>query len=317
MTRRSHAPAIAGAVVLLFLLSLGTRGGPIGPTSTVSSALTVGGHGSLGGGIGTFAQERPLSGPVNTVVATIHVPGGPTSLGATFDPSNGYVYFGSKGTNLTAIDGATNKISLQLHLGRYASPATPNYVGGSVNDLYVPVISTDPPPDNVTVVSGASDTIVKYLSTGGTSYPTTGVYDPSNGYLYVPAMGATLTSHVTVIDTATNSVVTTIPVGGFPSTPAFDAADGDIYVPNTYSSNNLSIIDSTTDKVVASLPIEFPASGTIAQEDHLTESPVYDPVTQSIFQPNTGNATLSEIQGTGFVRNITVGAGPRPPRSTR
>lgn len=168
------------------------------------------------------------------MVDTINVTGGPTSLGATFDPASGYIYFGSNGTNLTAIDGASNTITVQLYIGPYASPATPNYVGGSVNDIYAPVISTDPPPDNVTVVSGTTNLILKYLSTGGTSYPTTGVYDPVNGYLYIPAMGATLKSHVTVIDTGTNTLVGTIPVGAFPSTPAYDPADGDLYVPNTY-----------------------------------------------------------------------------------
>jgi len=264
-------------------------------------------------GFHVFGDARPLTGTANTLIDTINVPGGPTSLSATFDPTNGYVYFGSNGTNLTAVNGATNGIVAQIFLGPYASPATPNYVGGTVNDVYAPVISTDPPPDNVSVISGATNLVVKYLSTGGNSYPTTGVYDSANGYLYVPAMGTGLKSHVTVIDTATNLVVATIPVGGFPSTPAYDPADGDIYVPNTYSSNNLTIISAATDTGVGSIPITFPASGVIAQEDHLTESPVYDPVTQAVYQPNTGNVTLTEIKGTTFIRNYTVGAGPQTP----
>ncbi len=289
---------VALAVVLLFVLSsmaLGTAGRPT--ASLGRSAVGV----------------QAVTNATDTLIATIDVAGGPTSLSAIFDPTNGYVYFGSNGTNLTAINGATNSVSEQIFLGPYASPATPNYVGGTVNDLYVPVISTDPPPDNVTVISGSTNLVVKYLSTGHLSYPTTGVFDPSNGYLYVPATGATLESHVTVINTATNTVVTTIPVGAFPNTPAYDPADGDIYVPNTYSSNNLSIIDASTNKVVGSIPITFPESSTITQEDLLTESPVYDPITQAVYQPDTGNATLTEIRGTTFVRNYTVGAGPQTP----
>ena len=242
-------------------------------------------------------------------------PGDPRASPPPLTRRTGDVYFESNGTNLTGINGASNRVAYQTYLGPYANSnsATPNYVGGSVNDLYVPVVSTDPPPDNVTVISGSTGLVLKYLSTGHNSYPTTGVFDPANGYLYVPAMGATVQSHVTVINTATNTVVATIPVGGFPSTPAYDPSDSDIYVPNTFSSNNLSIIDAATNKVVGSIPITFPANGAIAVEDFLTESPVYDPVTQAIYQPDTGNVTLTEIKGTAFVKNFTVGPGPQTP----
>jgi YVTN family beta-propeller protein len=320
---RHRSPWAAGArllpvaIVLLFLLSVSVldcaSGGPRAAASDRATSVAARLPGPAFAGARQVAAAGPLSGGANTVIASINIAGGPTSLGATFDPTNGYVYLGSNGTNLTVIDGATNAVTGQVYLGPYANPATPNYVGGAVNDLYVPVISTDPPPDNVTVVSGSTDLIVKYLSTGLNSYPTTGVFDPANGYLYVPGTGATDASNVTVINTADNTVVATIPVGGFPSTPAYDPADGDIYVPNTYDSNNLSIIDAATNTVVGSIPISFPSSGTIAIEDLLTESPVYDPVTHAIYQPDTGNATLTEIQGTSFVRNITVGAGPQTP----
>ena len=289
---------LSSAIVVLFVLSAVSQASSLRAPSSPGLASV---------------ELHSFTNTTNTLVATVDVPGGPTSLSATFDPTNGYVYFGSNGTNLTAINGATNQVTDQLYLGPYASPATPNYVGGTVNDLYAPVISTDPPPDNVTVVSGATNHVVKYLSTGHNSYPVTGVLDPANGYLYVPAMGATLQSHVTVIDTATNTVVATIPVGAFPTTPAYDPTSGDIYVPNTFSSNNLSVIDAATNKVVASIPITFPTSGTIAVEDFLSESPVYDPVTQAIYQPDTGNVTLTEIKGTAFVKNFTVGPGPQTP----
>jgi len=294
----SRATLLVTSVVLLFLLS------------SLGSGTTARSHSSPGL---LPADLTALTNSTNTLIATINVPGGPTSLSATFDPTDGYVYFGSNGTNLTGINGATNSIGIQLYLGPYAAPATPNYVGGTVNDLYVPVISTDPPPDNVSVISGSTNLVVKYLSTGHLSYPTTGAFDSANGYLYVPAMGATLQSHVTVIDTANNTVVATIPVGAFPGTPVYDPADGYIYVPNTYSSNNLTIIDGSTNQVVGSIPITFPVGSTIAQEDHLTESPVYDPVTQAIYQPDTGNVTLTEIKGTSFVRNFTVGPFPQTP----
>lgn len=306
--------AVAVVQLLLSIAAVGTFGPPaVGIVSSGTSAAVGPSQSPLESPLPRGTAAHPLGGPVNSVVDTVYVPGGPTSDSIAFDATNGYLYFGSNGTNLTAIDGSTNTIKVQLPIGPYASPATPNYVGGAVNDIYAPVISTDPPPDNVTVVSGTSNLIVKYLSTGGLSYPTTGVYDPTNGYLYIPAMGATLKSHVTVINTATNTVETTIPVGAFPSTPAYDPADGDLYVPNTYSSNNLTIISDATDKTIGSIPITFPSSGTIAQEDFLTESPVYDPITRAVYQPDTGGSNLTEITGTSVVKNFTVGPGPQTP----
>jgi YVTN family beta-propeller protein len=319
--RRSRAgtrlpEALTAAIVLiLFLLGM----------AVVSSALrshsATGADLSIGVAVGAQSQSysessvlnaaHPLSGKVNAVIATVNVTGGPTSLGATFDPTNGYVYFGSNGTNLTAINGASNLIQEQIFLGPYASPATPNYVGGAVNDLYAPVISTDPPPDNVSVISGSTDLVLKYLSTGSNSYPTTGVYDPANGYLYVPATGGVIKSHVTVINTATNTVQATIPVGGLPSTPAYDPADGYIYVPNT-NSNNVTIINGSADTAVGSISVTL-LNAPLVVEDYLTESPVYDPITHSVYQPDTGNVTLTQIQGSSFVRNFTVGPGPQTP----
>jgi YVTN family beta-propeller protein len=305
----------AGVVVVLFLLSIAAGSSTSGPhaatVADLSIGATLGAQSQSYSGAFVVNAAHPLSGKANTVIATINVTGGPTSLGATFDPTNGYVYFGSNGTNLTAINGASNLVQDQIYLGPYASPATPNYVGGTVNDLYVPVISTDPPPDNVSVISGSTDLVLKYLSTGSNSYPTTGVYDPGNGYLYVPAMGATLKSHVTVINTATNTVQATIPVGAFPSTPAYDPADGYVYVPNT-NSNNVTIINGSTDQVVGSVSTTL-LNAPVVVEDFLTESPVYDPATRAIYQPDTGNVTLTEIKGSSFVRNYTVGPGPQTP----
>jgi YVTN family beta-propeller protein len=307
---------ISLVIVSLFLFSTASSG----VASSVQSAFThISGtsvravpEARIDGWV-TVTPTTPDSGQANTVVATVTLPADPGGNGAAFDPANGYIYVPGSGKDVQVINGSSNTIQIAINLGKYAyNLQTPTYVGGSVNDIYVPVSSNDPPPDNVTVISGATDTILTRLSTGENSFPTTGVYDSANGDLYVPQYGYYDHSNVTVINTTTNTVVANIPVGAFPVTPAYDPADGDIYVPNTLS-NNLSIIDGATNKVVGTINITFPANGEIAMEDDLTQSPVYDPVTQEIYQPDTGNVTVTVIKGTTFVKNITVGPGPQTP----
>jgi YVTN family beta-propeller protein len=60
--------------------------------------------------------------------------------------------------------------------------------------------------------------------------------------------------NVSVIDTSTNTVVTTVPVGIRPFGVAVNPAGTRAYVVNTDSSN-VSVIDTSTDTVVATVPV--------------------------------------------------------------
>jgi len=60
--------------------------------------------------------------------------------------------------------------------------------------------------------------------------------------------------NVSVIDTTTNTVVATIPVGGMPSGIAVTPSGTFAYVVN-YFSHNVSVIDTTTNTVVATIPV--------------------------------------------------------------
>ena len=59
---------------------------------------------------------------------------------------------------------------------------------------------------------------------------------------------------VSVIDTATNTVVATIPVGPFPEAVAITPDGTRAYVADA-SSNGVSVIDTTTNTVVAGIPV--------------------------------------------------------------
>jgi YVTN family beta-propeller protein len=211
-----------------------------------------------------------------------------------FDPTNGYVYVPSNFTNLTVLDGATNSITDQIYLGEYASPVTPTYVSavnriyvpqvstdpppdnvsvinGSTNaivtnistgffssaappvydpanhDLYVPDYGAF--PGNVTVINTSSDLVVATIPVG--LAPFTPAYDPADGDIYVPNIAS---NNMSIISTATNTVVGTIGNLSFPyepdenlvaAGPVYDPFSQEVYQPNT-ANFTLTVIKGTS-----------------------------------------------------------------------
>lgn len=79
-------------------------------------------------------------------------------------------------------------------------------------------------------------------------------------FAYIPNSGD---NTVSVIDTATRTVVATIPVGGFPIGVAVDPAGHRAYVTNP-NTDSVSAIDTTTNTVIAQNPVSrFPEGITI------------------------------------------------------
>ena len=65
-----------------------------------------------------------------------------------------------------------------------------------------------------------------------------------------------LSDNVSVIDTLTNTIVTTIPVGGGPFGVAVNAARTRAYVGNQFD-DSVSVIDTATNTVIATVPVGF------------------------------------------------------------
>jgi len=85
--------------------------------------------------------------------------------------------------------------------------------------------------------------------TGNAKDPWGIAYDPSNGYIYVADVGS---NTVSVINSATNTVIATIPVGKGPARVTYDPSNGYIYVADV-GSNTVSVINGTT--VIATIPV--------------------------------------------------------------
>ncbi len=96
-----------------------------------------------------------------------------------------------------------------------------------------------------------------------------------------------------MINTSSDSVVATIPVGSYPWALAYDNASGEVFVVN-YVSANVSVINDTTDRVVATIPVGGPASypDAIVYDSALNEVLVADYWSNNVSAINTTTNTI-------------------------
>ncbi len=107
-------------------------------------------------------------------------------------------------------------------------------------------------------------------------------------------------NNVSVIDTSSNTVVATIPVGTFPVGVAVNPAGTRVYVAN-FSSNNVSVIDTSTNTVVATVTVGTNPYGAAV-----------NPAGTRVYVANFSSNNVSVIDtGTNtVVATVMVGTGP-------
>jgi YVTN family beta-propeller protein len=135
----------------------------------------------------------------------------------------------------------------------------------------------------VSVISSTTNTVVAVLSVGNSSSsPLPPVFDPANGELYVAISGG---DAVAVISGET--VVSTVRVGGTPSTPFFDPQNTGIYVPFYSSADFVSVISGATNTVIANI--------TTGAQDFVGRA--FDPTNGDIYLTSNSEGTVSIISG--------------------
>jgi YVTN family beta-propeller protein len=191
--------------------------------------------------------------------------------------------------------------------------------------------------DNVTVISGATNTVVATIIVG--TAPEGVAYDSANGLVYVTNAGS---NNVSVISPVTNSVVGSVRVGTWPTSVAYDSSNGDLYVAN-YESSNVSVISGATNTLVTSFgvghgPLELAydsGNGDVYVSNYqqynmsvisgsankvvadlkvgaLPMGVVYDSGNGEVYVSNTGSDNVSVISSANntVLSSFTVGAGP-------
>jgi len=129
--------------------------------------------------------------------------------------------------------------------------------------------------------------------------PAAVAYDPANQYVYVANFGS---DNVTVINSATDTIVQSIAVGSYPYGVAYDPSNQYMYVTNG-GSDNVTVINSATDTIVQSVTVGSGPQGV-----------AYDPSNQYMYVTNSGSNSVSVINSATdtVVQNININIGFEP-----
>lgn len=178
------------------------------------------------------------------------------------------------GNNITILGGTTN------HVGSLAVPgAVPWGSCAAKGDVFVLGDDTSV----VYVINGTTRSFVTNISLPAGSNPQDCAYDPSNGYLYTADMNS---DAVSVIDVATNSIVTSIGVGSEPWGIAYAPTYGEITVSNSRS-DSVSIINATTNVVKSTV--------TVGTGLAFPQGEVFDPMNGYLYVALSGNGTVAVL----------------------
>lgn len=120
-----------------------------------------------------------------------------------------------------------------------------------------------------------------------------GMYAVAAPFAYIPNSGS---NSVTVIDTATNTVFATVPVGIFPTAVAVNLGGARAYVANQ-NSGDVSVIDTATNSVVTSVAV-----GTL-------QAVAIDPAGNRVYTANGSSDSVSVIDtaSNSVVATVAVG----------
>jgi YVTN family beta-propeller protein len=171
----------------------------------------------------------------------------PGPWGVAVNTVTNRIYVGSVGGgqnlggSVSVIDGATDSLITVIDAGRKTNPATPT-VNEATNKIYIGdqclggvrkntrecgADIAAGRPVSVTVIDGASNTVVDDVSVG--SLPFGPFADSERNTVYVPII---FENRVSLIDGATDSVIGTEPVGACPASAGVNTSTNRVYVSN-------------------------------------------------------------------------------------
>ena len=230
----------------------------------------------------------------NTIISIISVGSLPES--SAYDPYNGYLYTANVLTNnVSVINTATDSVISTIQVGN--QPVGITYSSLS-EDIYV----SNGVSGTVSVISSTTNTVIDSISLGSSGEKLAGeVYDSANGNIYVGGFNnGTAQDSVFVIDSKTNSIVSTISGGAYFG--AYDSLNGYLYFTD-HALNSVLVVNGNDNEVVAT--IDLPA----------LSSPLgiaYDTFDHNIYvseQNYSDLAVISSISNT-VISNIAVTGSP-------
>ncbi len=267
---------LAGAVLVLALVMvMPAFTGLSSPAGNAPAAVPValglapsGASGAAPSPATPFASTQEIIGNISTQ----------TPYAVAYDTQNGDLYTADyTSNNVSVINGASGKVLTNISVLAWIANPT-NVLYDPLNgDVYVSGSSANLTQDNITIINPATNTVSGYVDLLGQAQSWGMALDTQNGYLYVADSQA---YNVSVINGATNTLVTNIPVTGFSSSVAYDSITNMIYVTN-YTST--VFINPATESVVGGI-----TWGTDIYTFHNTAWVVFDPVNGYLYISSSG-----------------------------
>ncbi len=128
--------------------------------------------------------------------------------------------------------------------------------------------------------------------------------NPAGTRVYVTNNGGGSGNTVSVIDTARNSVIATVPVGAAPTGVAINPAGTRVYVGNI-NSFNVSVIDTTTNTVIATVPGVANATS-VAVNSSGTQVFVTNPSVNNVSIIDAASNTVSSTVAVADPRSVAL-----------
>lgn len=160
-------------------------------------------------------------------------------------PAFAYVV-NSADNSVSVIDTSTNRVVTTIPIG--ITPSLPRYVAITPDGRFAYVTNEN---NFVTVIDTGSNRVVRYIPLPAGFFSDEIDITPDGSFAYV--VNSEL-DNVSVIDTSSNIVAATIPVGDSPFGIAITPDGNFAYVTNS-GSDNVSVISTSTNTVVATIPV--------------------------------------------------------------
>ena len=312
----------AGTGDIASFAAINTGSSPLTATVTVTPGSDANAYVPASSSPGTVSV---ISVATNTLVQTITVGAIPTSV--SISPDGGRVYITNSSSNtVSVINTATNTVVATIAVGNdpdavVVSPDNTRVFVANLNDGTVSVITTafntvtatihgfQQPralaispgggtlyvcnTNDISVINTATDN-VEAIITGESAWEI--AISPDGSMIYI----TTLNDSVIVINTTTNSVVATIPVGQTPEGLAL-SPDGSVLYVACFGAGNVTAIDTKTNTIITTISVPGgPITLSVGADGN------------SLFvEENTSSAVAIINTGTGKII-ATIPVGPHP-----
>ena len=267
-----HSVAIASATLVLFLIISSTASAaPYGyitnRDSNTVSVIDISGYvvaatvpvGSIPTGIAVNPNGTKvyvtnwgdnttsvIDTATNTITATVNVGNNPGAVAVTSDGTKVYVVNVGDGT-VSVIDTVTNNVIAKVNVGGTGLRGVAVTPDGT--KVYVANDRSDADPDTVYVIDTVKNNVTATVTVGNMAGGV--AVTPDGTKVYVANYGS---NDVSVIDTATDNLITNVPaVGWGPGSVAITPDGTKVYVTTYHSPYYVYVIDTTKDEVISNV----------------------------------------------------------------